>query len=916
VNPIPILNQISLESLIAGSSDSPIAISGSGFNKQSQVMINGQPVSTSFIDAQDLTAKVPSALIAGIGELGVTIFNPTPGGGTSSAQQIRVVNPLPVLNQISPSSLIVGSADATITISGSGFNAQSQLLVNGQPLQANLLDSGHLRFTISAPLIAVTGQVGLGVFNPAPGGGMSALEQIAVINPVPALLQISPESVTAASTSVVISISGSGFNVQSSVVINSQPISTSFVDAQHVTAIVPASLVATAGQLPLIVSNPVPGGGHSSPQNLTVLNPSPTVTRISPQSVGAGSPDLTLTLTGSGFVASSQVSLNGQILASTLSDQSTLSVVIPSSDLLSGGTLLFNVTNGAPGGGSSVSPALTVMNPVPVVTSISPPAIFAGTGPTTVTISGSGFVPESSATCNGQVLTITYLSSTQLQVTVPLSTTTGIGSPSLVVNNPQPGGASSLAKAIAVLANGRVAPTANPQVASYFINIPDGTQARVEFGEHDYSLSTWTVPALSDGNQVRVLVAGMKPNSEYHMRAVLYLSDGSRVTDVDHTFNSGPLSQGSLPALSVTRSGLGKGAPGVQLFNDLDPSGKRVNLFAADRDGNIVWTYSHELVGLYQSAKLLEDGNLLVGLANGVREFNLAGETVQEISLDQISAALSTAGYSLPLQSVHHDVNKLSNGHYIILLNTWKSVILNGASSPTKLLGDVIVDLDSSLNLAWLWNSFDHLDVNRRPVDPVDWTHSNSIEYLPFDGSLLLSMRHQSWVLKIDYADGRGSGDILWKLGWQGDFSLPGAPIEWFYFQHYANVLTDDGNHMRIALFDNGDYRVLDLQGTTCGDASPGCYSRALILDIDEQAKTASVEFESNLNLYSNWGGSAQVLDNGNFLAGITATGVGGRAEEISTAVPGELVWQMDVLGQFAYRTLRIPSLYPGVQWP
>jgi len=178
-------------------------------------------------------------------------------------------------------------------------------------------------------------------------------------------------------------------------------------------------------------------------------------------------------------------------------------------------------------------------------------------------------------------------------------------------------------------------------------------------------------------------------------------------------------------------------------------------------------------------------------------------------------------------------------------------------------------------------------------------------------------MRHQSWIIKIDYRDGKGSGDVLWRLGWEGDFALSGAPLEWFYLQHYANALSDDGTMMRIALFDNGDNRILDMQEDQCGTLGQiDCYSRALILDVDEVAKTASVEFESNLGLFSPWGGSAQTVANGNFFAGITVTSTGGRAEEITTANPSQVVWQMDVLGQNAYRSLRIPSLYPGVQWP
>ncbi len=35
-------------------------------------------------------------------------------------------------------------------------------------------------------------------------------------------------------------------------------------------------------------------------------------------------------------------------------------------------------------------------------------------------------------------------------------------------------------------------------------------------------------------------------------------------------------------------------------------------------------------------------------------------------------------------------------------------------------------------------------------------------------------MRNQSWILKIDYANGTGTGNVLWKLGQDGDFTLPG----------------------------------------------------------------------------------------------------------------------------------------------
>ena len=41
----------------------------------------------------------------------------------------------------------------------------------------------------------------------------------------------------------------------------------------------------------------------------------------------------------------------------------------------------------------------------------------------------------------------------------------------------------------------------------------------------------------------------------------------------------------------------------------------------------------------------------------------------------------------------------------------------------------------------------------------------------------------------------------------------------------------------------------------------------------------------------------------------------GSRIQEVANEMIPRLMWQMDVIGQLAYRRFRMPSLYPGVQW-
>jgi hypothetical protein len=262
----------------------------------------------------------------------------------------------------------------------------------------------------------------------------------------------------------------------------------------------------------------------------------------------------------------------------------------------------------------------------------------------------------------------------------------------------------------------------------------------------------------------------------------------------------------------------------------------------------------------------------------------------------------------------------LPNGHWIGLCQIEKIFTdLPGYPGTTSVVGDALVDIDPNGNVGWAWSSFDHLDVNRHPYFGLpDWTHSNAIVYTD-DGNLLLSMRAQSWVLKLDYANGTGSGNILWKLGPEGDFTLLGGdPTQWFYSQHYPNLLSTNGSQMTLAIMDNGDYRT-DSGGVQCETTptAPACYSRAAIFQVDESTNLVTLLWQDLPGFYSFWGGSAGTLSNGDVEFDLTTT-TGGAASQITEVTQTEnpqTVWQMNIAGENAYRGYRIPSLYPGVTW-
>ncbi len=483
-----------------------------------------------------------------------------------------------------------------------------------------------------------------------------------------------------------------------------------------------------------------------------------------------------------------------------------------------------------------------------------------------------------------------------------------------------------------------ISATNNPLVAQYSLTSTCAGQAMVEFGpDTNYGRTTawYPTPGNIGGQTVSILVAGMKASTVYHMRSQ-FQCFGQTYTSADQTFKTGPLPSSPFPSLQVSRPNPNLSSqenPGIEEVNMLDGSGKtgmQQALFT-DRDGNVIWYYD---VGVAQgnfpyTFKLLPNGNMLFSISqtvtggNLLREVDLAGNTVRELTTESLNQAMQQAGFDFAPTGFHHDFLPLANGHVILLTNFYKNFTdLPGYPGTTAVLGDGLVDLDENWNPVWAWNTFDHLDVNRHLNGLPDWTHSNAIIYSPQDGNLILSMRHQSWVIKIDYNNGAGVGDIIWKLGYQGDFNLPGDdPSLWFSFQHFPSIVSQDGTQTTLAVWDNGDNRVIDNNGDICtaGGANP-CFSRASVYQVDESTRNATLLWYDEPGYYSIWGGSVNQLAIGNVEFDANAPGFqtfASQVQEVTQTSSPQIVWEMTMnsLPVYAYRAYRVPSLYPGVNW-
>ena len=491
-----------------------------------------------------------------------------------------------------------------------------------------------------------------------------------------------------------------------------------------------------------------------------------------------------------------------------------------------------------------------------------------------------------------------------------------------------------------IIAPGLVTPTTNPQVALYSMYLPVPGNMTVSFGPAtDYGLTTWTqTTPTPNGGEINMYVAGMRAQTTYHMRAQLTLNDGATFTDRDQTFTTGT-PPGSA-AVAVTAQSGQIPQSGVEMYDTLIPT-ESAPAFVTDLQGNVIWTYSFTdgtSQDLVQPIKLLPNGHFLVlisylssiplhggtiasGTIDVVREVDLVGNTIREVTMSQLTSALAAKGYNMAPGSFHHDVLALPSGHWILLASITQSFTnLPGHPGTTNVLGDVLIDVDQNGQPVWVWNTFDHLDINRHPYLFPDWTHSNAMVYSTDDHNLLLSVRHQNWVLKIDYADGQGSGNILWRLGEGGDFTLLNGvdPTDWFYAQHGPAYFSPNTTGVfRLGIMDNGDDRPTD-GGVVCGTTgAPACYSTAPLYEVNEIAMTATLLSQYKLpGMYSYFGGSVQDLANGDMEVDFCAAPGGSLIQEVNlNTTPPQLIWQTLTKDSFQFRTERLPSLYPGVQW-
>jgi hypothetical protein len=345
----------------------------------------------------------------------------------------------PTLTALSQYSATAGSAGFTLTLTGTNFISTSVAQWNGAALTTTYVSATSLTAVVPMADLASAATVSVTVFNSPSGGTTSALT-FDVNNPVPTLTSLSQNSATAGSAGFTLTLTGTNFIATSIAQWNGAALSTTYVSATSLTAIVPAGDLAAVGTASVTVFNPTPGGGTSTPAlAFAINNPLPSLTMLSQNSATAGSAGFTLTLTGTNFISSSVAQWNGTALSTTYVSSTSLTAVIPTGDLAEQGSATVTVFNPTPGGGTSGGLTFTInaaVGTTPTLTSLSPSFAIVGGAAFTLTANGTNFISTSVVQWNGTALTTTYVSATQLTASVPASDIATAGTASVTVFNP------------------------------------------------------------------------------------------------------------------------------------------------------------------------------------------------------------------------------------------------------------------------------------------------------------------------------------------------------------------------------------------------------------------------------------------------------------------------------------------------
>jgi hypothetical protein len=290
-----------------GSSTGGVAVTvlGTGFSNGDTLLLDGHPAVAQVVESTKITFVTPATSAAK-----VALSVSKPGGETYELDaafdaSTLTPSPAPVLTAMNPTTTPPKGGRVDLDISGSGFVASSQILLNGQPVQTVYVSGQRIVayvYNVQGP-----GQQAVTVMNPPPGGGASNALQLQVQDLNPVITSLNPPSIPAGSAAFQLTVASDGiFGPDSVVYWNGSQRPTLFVAPGELIAQISASDVATIGTANVTVNAPSAPSPSSNTVQFTINAPAPAASiqpfnlAFATQLVGTISVTATVTLNSTG----------------------------------------------------------------------------------------------------------------------------------------------------------------------------------------------------------------------------------------------------------------------------------------------------------------------------------------------------------------------------------------------------------------------------------------------------------------------------------------------------------------------------------------------------------------------------------------------------------------------------------------
>ena len=331
------VESLSPASVPVGSSGLTLTVNGTGFVQSganaSKIMWNGVALgTTTWVSATQLTAPFTTAQLSSVSTQSITVKN----GSGAPSNGITFTVGAPTISAISPSSIGVGSASITLTVTGTNFvggtgTGASTVMFGAAPLTTVEVNTAgtQITATVLASQLSSVGTTNVTVSN----GGVVSTQTPTFTVGAPTVGSLSQTSADIGDTTpFTLTVTGTNFvsgTNASTVMWNGAALGTTTpIDATHISAQVTSAQLASATTATITVQN---GSVVSTNSSTFTVNAAPTVTALSPTSATHGGAAFALTITGTGFVTGSTVNFGSGTtgLVPTAITSTSVTVTVP-----------------------------------------------------------------------------------------------------------------------------------------------------------------------------------------------------------------------------------------------------------------------------------------------------------------------------------------------------------------------------------------------------------------------------------------------------------------------------------------------------------------------------------------------------------------------------------------------------------